>query len=540
VSSNGRWATVVIGLLTTVACFTAYENYTKWLPPLQADETGHGLAAARMAFDLRHLALRAFLADTEREMTWPFVHPWVLSGFLLTFGVSTAVGRASSIAFFGAAIVLTHLLARELSREPRAEGDAALDRKEPGAWVGAPSALLMVLNPAFWTQSSQILIEPLGMAVTLSSLMVHAAALRRPSAGRFALAGLLAALTFLTKYNYGFPLIGAFLVQAVVARGAAKPDRRGMAFFLVGLLVPVTAWLADPFPAKLSGLYGFSVNRDEGLRGLDNLLFYPRRIATLSSWPVTFWVLVAVLLSLHGARHKRTCAATLFALLSLAMITVHPNKQERYVFTALPVLYVVGELELGRVARRWLPAPASGVAWAVLLVVLALSLDPRPVLREERDQAQSLRAGQDIVDYIVEHLEPREHTLLLGSCGLLPHLLVQWELAVRKGVFDATVDNLPFPGEQAWDSRYRLGYPAQMTPDYDQRLEIALGSGGYDRVVTLEIAPDSVFLPDWLKRWDAWGQNYVLAMERQTSWQVVAEQAFEASKVRVRIHARPQ
>jgi hypothetical protein len=103
---------------------------------------------------------------------------------------------------------------------------------------------------------------------------------------------------------------------------------------------------------------------------------------------------------------------------------------------------------------------------------------------------------------------------------------------------DAVVDNLAFPGEQAWDPRYRLGYPVEMTPDYDVRLKAALDTGGYDRVVTLQIAPDSVFLPDWLRRWDAWGQNYVVAMEHQPPWRTVTEQPFDESKVRVRLYAR--
>jgi hypothetical protein len=525
-------------LLVVLVCLHAFESYTTWRPPLQADEAGHALPAARMALDLRRGAFGAFFADTQREMTWPFVHPWLLAVSFLAFGISTEVARGASLVFLGAAIVLAFLLARKLAAlsEPGTGAEPPAPSLADALWLGTPTALLMVCTPDFWVHSSTVMIEPLGMLLTLGCLLAYAAASTRPSPLRHAAAGMLAALTFLTKYNYGLPLVAALLLSRAAAR---EPSRRGRgtAFLLAGFAPPVILWLAYPFPDKLQALYSFSVNRDEGLSGLADLLFYPQKIAETVSWPLTIWLLAAAVLSLRRVRDGRTSAATLFALVGLAMITAHPNKQLRYVFTILPVLYVLGELELRRVARRFLPLGAQWLLWPVLLVLLGVALDPHPVLRAERQSALALRGAAEIMDFVVARVRPEGRTLVLGSGGLLPHLLLQWELVTRYGARDPVVDLLPFPGEVGWDPRYRQGYPAEMTPEYDRVLGAALRDGGYDRVVTLDIAEDSAFNPEWLRRWDAWSRNYVVAMERQSLYAAVADQRFPASGVLVRVYA---
>jgi len=66
VNARARLLTpLTIVLLTASICAVTYEHFTKWLPPLQADETGHALPAARMTFDLRRGDLDAFVADTS-------------------------------------------------------------------------------------------------------------------------------------------------------------------------------------------------------------------------------------------------------------------------------------------------------------------------------------------------------------------------------------------------------------------------------------------------------------------------------------------
>src|SRR5262249_14113033 len=316
-------------------------------------------------------------------------------------------------------------LTRDLAAAEEGDGEGRTRPPREAAWIGTPVALLMLLTPDFWVHPSMIMIESLGMLATVAALLAHAVVSKRPSPRGFFAVGALAALTFLAKYNYGFPLIVALALSALLARRAVRPRHRDVAALLAGFVGPVALWLAYPFPDKLRGLYGFSVNRDEGLTGLDNLLFYPSRIADMVSWPVAIALLVAAVLALRRARDGRTSAAPLFPRSSLVMLTAHPNKQLRYVFTVLPVMYVLGELELCRLLRRWLPEAARVIVWPVVLVLLAGNLDPRPALRAERAHAQPLRSASAIMEFVASQVRPESPTLVLGSRGQRPHLLPQ-------------------------------------------------------------------------------------------------------------------
>src|SRR5206468_3797880 len=90
----------------------------------------------------------------------------------------------------------------------------------------------------------------------------------------FAVAGVLAATTCLTKYNYG-----GFLVAALVGVALGRPDRRrALGALLAPVVVIVGAWLALEPVRKLEGLVGFAVNRASGVPFLsrENLVTYPK------------------------------------------------------------------------------------------------------------------------------------------------------------------------------------------------------------------------------------------------------------------------
>jgi hypothetical protein len=100
------------------------------------------------------------------------------------------------------------------------------------------------------------------------------------------------------------------------------------------------------------------------------------------------------------------------------------------------------------------------------------------------------------------------------------------------------VSLLTFPGETGWDPRYRTGYPPEMRPEYASTLHDILVSGRYAVVITVELGPSSPFLPDWQARWDAWGQNYVRAMQAQGVYVLRDEAAFPESDAKVRIYEK--
>jgi hypothetical protein len=224
----------------------------------------------------------------------------------------------------------------------------------------------------------------------------------------------------------------------------------------------------------------------------------------------------------------------LFVAAAFAMLTLHPNKQARYLFTTLPILLVLAETELAHRLRRLRGREAL---WPALAAALLLARDPLTQVRAAAASARRLDDARPILAYVAESVGRRQPVLFLGSTGLLPHLALTWELIERQAA-EPSVDLLLFPDGPG---RHRTGYPAAMGPQYDAVLRDALASGRFRTVVALELGSRSPFLPDWLAKWDAFGQNYVRLMAQpaaQVEYALESERAFPQSDAKVRIFVR--
>jgi hypothetical protein len=504
-------------------------------PPLSADEAGHALPAARMALALHDGSLRGFLEATRREVVWPFLHPWLMTPFFLAFRVSAHVARLFSLVTFGLALGLVPVLARELEIAP--DTDTGPARVFPSLPTMGWLSVAALVAGASWDLVCTVMSEPLGMLLTLAVLVVEARATRRPGRTGHFVAGLLVAATFFTKYSYGLPLMVA-LVLALAWRARREGRARPLAAALAGMLVPVALWLAWlllPNPARAGELLAAFVNRDEGLHGLADWLFYPRAVVAAVGWPVAVVALLAWGAILAHRRLEPRLPSILFVAVALAMLTVHPNKQERYLFTTLPVLLVLAETELAHRLRRLRGREAL---WPALAALLLLTRNPLAQVRQSEENARTLEDARPILAYVADNVGRRQPVLFLGTTGLLPHLALTWELIERQAA-EPEVDLLLFP--ENGHGLHRTGYPTAMGPEYDAALRTALASGRYASVVTLALGEGSPFLPDWLAKWDAWGQNYVRMMSQpQTAAPYVleSERAFPASDAQIRIFVR--
>jgi hypothetical protein len=500
-------------------------------PPLSADEAGHALPAARMAFALREGSLRGFLDATRREVVWPFVHPWVMTLFLLAFGVSATAARSVSLATFGAALLLIPVLARALARGPDGEPGPHRDSQLP--MLGSLTVAVLITATA-WDRVCTVMSESLGMFLTLATLIVEARAGRRHRLAGSALGGLLVAAVFFTKYSYGLPLIAAVLFAR--AWRAREDGLAPLVGALAGIFVPIAVWLAwilGPDPLRTGEILAAFVNRDEGLRGLADLSFYPRAITSAVGIPaalITLGLWAALLTRGLGRR----LSSVVFVGVTVVMLTVHPNKQVRYLFPALPVILLLAESELAVRLRR---LRGREVLWLATAVIVLVARNPLAEIRETAASAARLAGARPILGYIEANVAARQPVLFLGTTGLLPHLALTWELLEREQR-EPSVDLLSFP--RGGDT-YRTGYPAEDGPQYGVALQHALDSGRFRSVVTLELGPRSPFLPDWLAKWDAFGQNYVRAMARpeaQVDYALASERAFPESDATVRIFVR--
>jgi 4-amino-4-deoxy-L-arabinose transferase-like glycosyltransferase len=513
-------------------CADAYQGLLVRLPPVHADEAGHALPAARMALALAHGHFGAFLAATRNEVMWPFFHPWVIVPAFLVCGISTAIARTSSLISFGAALCIVPAFARELARQSDdTAGVSVMDA--PHVTLGWLSVAVLI-GAAQWQLMCTVMSESLGMALTLLTLLVDAHAARRHRLALHVASGLLAALTFFTKYNYGLPLMAALLI-AGMWRLHHRQARRTLAT-LVAMALPVALWLAWQLYPDLSRgreLVAAIVNRDEGLRGLADVLFYPRTLLEWLGWPTALVALAALAVGFARAVRDRRLTSVLFALFALAMLTLHPNKQVRYVLMVFPVLLVLAETEL---SARMTWCPWQSAVWIGAALTLVLVRDPLAAIRVQAEDAARLRDAQPILDFVSDQVAPGQRVLCLGTTGRLPHLALSWRLLERDGR-EPEVDLLPFPDEVEGDRRYRSGYPTEMRSGYDVLLRQALSGGRYARVVALQLGEESPFLPDWQAKWDKWAQNYVARMPSQAGWDLRSQRVFPGSAASVRVYA---
>ena len=496
--------------------------------PLHADEAGHALPAARMALALSQGDLPGFASASLRELVWPFMHPWVIASFFLVFGISAHVARVSSLLTFGAALCLLPSFARAISPKDAGASGAAPPML---GWLSA--AILVTAAP--WGLVCTVMGEPLAMLLTVSTLWAAARAADGRGPAAHALCGLLAAAAFFTKYGYGLPLIAAVLLA--LAWRTPELGVRPLLAALAGALAPVTGWACAVFgrePQRVDELLGILVNKDEGLRGLPNTLFYGQAVVDFVGWPLGIVVLLLLLMTALRRAEARRLPSLLFLGMALLLLTLHPNKQQRYVFPVLPVMLVLAETEAARRLRR---RHGLLVLWPAAAVLVLLARNPLAHVAEAAATAAELRGSRAIVEYVADNVPPLQPVLFLGTTGRLPHYALTWELLERDHR-EPDVDLLPFPGDSGWDPQFRGGYPTEMRPEYAQLLRQALATRRYGSVVTLGLGDRSPFRPAWLAKWDTWGQNYVRAVDEhagESGYILRADRAFPGDDAVVRI-----
>jgi hypothetical protein len=375
--------------------------------------------------------------------------------------------------------------------------------------------------------------EPLGVLLTVAGLLAAVEAGSRGTIGWHALSGLLAASAFFTKYSYGLPLMASIvLALAWRARGSGK---RPLLAAIAGAAAPVLVWtfaILAPDPLRAREMLGVLVNRDEGLHGLADALFYGGVVLDDLGRPIGVTVLILLALTVFRRQSERRLPLVLFLGVGLLLLTLHPNKQQRYLLPLLPVMVVLAETE----AARYLGRRSFRVAWPAIAAGVLVARNPIVQIDEAAVTSNRLRSAQSIIGFVADNI-PDQPVLFLGTTGLLPHFALTWELIEREQR-EPDVDLLPFPGDTGWDPRFRSGYPPEDGPEYDRLLRQAVASGRYGSVVTLGLGSRSPFRPDWLAKWDAWGQNYVRATDSHAAelgYALRAERAFSGDDAIVRV-----
>jgi len=369
-------ALLLVAVLAALAClWLARLVEARASFPFDTDEAVHALAAHTLSADLARHDWAAFARDLYAQATYPPLGAVGEALFFLLFGVSTLTARLFSVACLGVSALLLVPLGRELDAER-------------GWAVGLVAAVLLLTAQPLLVLSSLSMLEVPGLAVSLLALWVYLASVRRPSRALELLAGLAVVAVALTKYQYGLVVLATVVTAEAVAavRGGRRPAR--WARLAAAVVVPLACWFAEPWKLKALVRYATSQPHRVALLSLENLLYYPRALATqyLSSLVLAALGAAAVLWALLRLGDAARRTLLLYLAAGVAILVLKTQNEVRFVATVVPALYLLmgaAAVELWprgsrRRSARWRRAGAAAVC---LLAAVAVAVPAYSRLR---------------------------------------------------------------------------------------------------------------------------------------------------------------
>jgi hypothetical protein len=374
--------------------------------------------------------------------------------------------------------------------------------------------------------------------------------------GRIALAVLLYLIAgcALARVNVGYAVYVLLLAGAVALVLAWRRDRAGLAArwralppavaaLLATVVLPLWVWFLSPHPIHPKAVFAFLRNRPGGQPGLGALLTYPRALladyapASVLGAVLLAGALLGTVLTLRkGRREGPAGALALLALVGLALTTLHPFKEPRFLFTVAPFVVLLGSLGLAAPLLPLARRPAGSALVALLLPALGVFLihvtAPAPV-RAVRLAAGYTASSSDpslgaVLQEIHRQARPGPRTAFLGGANELSEALVRWWLAEQDNPQSEALLDPP--------TRFDTDLPPGKIRE---RLRRWLAEERPDRVIALRPLPDSPLLtsPDY-QAYNAWQLGALAALRAEPDWNVVKRRRFRGQRLEILVLER--
>lgn len=221
---------------------------------------------------------------------------------------------------------------------------------------------------------------------------------------------------------------------------SADPLVRPLLFWFV---IPITVWLASPYPNHIRDVANLVINRPLGeatvgggaavyVDALRNAYFY-------SDW-ILMLVVAAFVIAVAGYRHQPPAMRWLILAIpfQIAAIAVHQTRFPRFLLLTV-VLFCLGA---SSEAGRWFARSRSGrmVAGALAPLVLVAGVSAaRNIVTQERFRAiafENYTVSEDLrnaLNAIRTELSPDDRLAIVGQGNELSPALLRWELGPPSG-----------------------------------------------------------------------------------------------------------
>lgn len=219
---------------------------------------------------------------------------------------------------------------------------------------------------------------------------------------------------------------------------AADPRIRPL---LVYFALPVTVWLASPYPNHIKDIANLLINTPMGSpTAALGLRASPDAVAT--DYFAAPWLLAVALggftVAIATWRTQSTLIrlCVLAAVLQFAMVTVHPTRDPRFLATALLPLWLASASVLGAGLSRVGRGASIAAAVAIVGVVLVVSrsvVQGAPFQRLAFEHYVESRALREALADLGRRIAPHQPVALLGRSDALSPALFRWYLGPPAG-----------------------------------------------------------------------------------------------------------
>jgi hypothetical protein len=213
---------------------------------------------------------------------------------------------------------------------------------------------------------------------------------------------------------------------------------------LLWFLVPVTIWLASPYPNHLRDFFNLVVNTPQGeatmATGLATYLQALRTAYFFADWTLAFVVIAWLVAAAQYRKQSPLVRCLVIAIpLQLTAIVFHQTRYSRFLLLTVVLLCVIAASEAG----RWFAGSRSGRLAGAMLAPMVLALGifaARHVVAEERFRLLAFElyvdsgALRSALEAIRGQVRAEDRLLIVGQSNELSPALFRWELGPPSGV----------------------------------------------------------------------------------------------------------
>jgi hypothetical protein len=481
-----------------------------------------------MAHALARGDFKRFMVLIDERDEWPPIWALVETPVFMVFGDHWSVGRALVAVLHGLSVIALFAIGLAL---PGFRGLLA----------GAAGAAFYAMSPFAQLMGTLILMEVPAIIPLAIVVIFYIRFCRWGRSFDATMTAVFTAVLFFHKFGYG-TLWMATLALNELGHAIPSPRRllkEGIPLLAQRILIftggPILIWFL--FPRHLRVFLSYMGGIDMPPMALsDHLLYYPRSIVQMYSDP--WWAGLAVLLlglfSLRWFRQMSRAERILpIAMLTMLLIaTSHGFKGHRFIFIAVPFVWMCAGWVIGLGVERFdiLRARGAGHAVAVLLLVAALVKGvPHERAMELRDLWTSAPQTIEVVEDIAAIYEKSNGSALTGMWWDLSNQLIEWHLILTGRVDDS---GKAVPGSRPFNPDwYGVGSGAEAVPLLEQDATI-------ERVMVLQLPPGSPEYREVIERENRHLPEFKAAIERSRVFALEETRVYPATGYVLNVYAR--